>query len=93
MNNFIKTMYAARHQPKSAIQEKNPNRVLGGLKGQGVDSFTMLGEDGQERQIPTQAYVNGIEHKLRKLETSVYQQDKRIRRLTNDQKLDKPAPR
>ena len=53
----------------------------------------MLGEDGQERQIPTQAYVNGIEHKLRKLETSVYQQDKRIRRLTNDQKLDKPAPR
>ena len=93
MNNFIKKMYATQHQPKPAIQEKNPNRVLGGLKGQGVDSFTMLGEDGQERQIPTQAYVNGIEHKLRRLETSVYEHDKRIRRLTNDQKLDKPAPR
>jgi hypothetical protein len=92
---YLNKMYGHNRQPvqTSPTVDKNPNRVLGGLKGQGVDSFTMLGEDGQERQIPTQAYVNGIEHKLRKLETSVYQQDKRIRRLTNDQKLDKPAPR
>jgi|TARA_R110001592_G_scaffold243361_5_gene504362 hypothetical protein len=66
--------------------DKNPNRVLGGLKGQGVNSFSMLGEDGTEKQIPTQAYVMALEDKMRKLELQVNEQDKRIRRITNDTK-------
>lgn len=86
---FLSKMY------KSTVQtlqtEKNPNRVLGGLKGHGVDHYSVLGEDGTERQVPTRAYVQGIEDKLRRLEQTVLEQDKKIRRLTNDQKLDRQA--
>ena len=84
-SNFIQTMYARTQVPAQAA-DKNPNRVLGGLKGSGVNSFSMLGEDGTEKQIPTQAYVVALEEKLRRLEQSVMEQDKRISRLTNDQK-------
>ena len=86
-SNFITSMYA-RKQVQPEVQNKNPNRVLGGLKGAGVNSFTMLGEDGMEKQIPTQAYVQALEEKLRKLETTVLEQDKKIRRLSNGQKVD-----
>ena len=44
----------------------------------------MLGEDGTEKQVPTRAYVQGLEEKLRKLETMVQEQGKKIRKLTND---------
>jgi hypothetical protein len=89
-SNFIASMYA-RKQVQAPVQDKNPNRVLGGLKGAGVNSFTMLGEDGVEKQIPTQAYVLALEEKLRKLELIVNEQDKRIRRLSNDQKMDRQS--
>ena len=62
---------------------KNPNRVLGGLKGAGVNSFTMLGEDEQEKQIPTYAYVQALEEKLKRLEQTVLEQDKKIRKIKN----------
>lgn len=88
MSNFITKMYArTKYNPTSV--DKNPNRVLGGLKGAGVNSFTMLGEDGVEKHIPTQAYVQALEEKLRKLEAMVLEQDKKIRRLSNDQKMDR----
>lgn len=88
MSNFIHAMYA---RTKAQVQSplKNPNRVLGGLKGAGVNSFTMLDEDGMEKQIPTQAYVFALEEKLSRLEQQLKEQDKRIRRLSNDQKLDR----
>lgn len=85
--NYITSMYA-RKQATAAV-EKNPNRVLGGLKGHGADHYSVLGEDGQERQVPTKAYVQGLEEKLRRLETLVNEQDKRLRKLSNDQKLDR----
>ena len=31
---------------------KNPNRVTGGLKAQGVDTIVMLGEDGAQQELP-----------------------------------------
>ena len=40
-------MYGAK-APQAITRDKNPNRVLGGLKGAGVNSFTMLGEDETE---------------------------------------------
>lgn len=89
-SNFIQTMYARTQVPAQTL-DKNPNRVLGGLKGAGVNSFTMLGEDGVEKQIPTQAYVFALEEKLSRLEQQLKEQDKRIRRLSNDQKLDRNA--
>ena len=81
-SNFISSMYA-RTKMQSPTQEKNPNRVLGGLKGQGVNSFSMLGEDGIEKQIPTQAYVQALEEKLRTQESRIAVLEKQIRRLSN----------
>ena len=89
-SNFIQTMYASTRAIAQS-PDKNTNRVLGGLKGAGVNSFTMLGEDGVEKQIPTQAYVFALEEKLSRLEQQLKEQDKRIRRLSNDQKLDRNA--
>ena len=87
---YLSKMYGAQ-TPQAITRDKNPNRVLGGLKGAGVNSFTMLGEDGVEQHIPTQAYVQALEEKLRKLESMVLEQDKKIRRLSNDQKMDRTA--
>jgi|TARA_B100000035_G_scaffold100917_1_gene85599 hypothetical protein len=75
-------MYA-RTKMQTPANDKNPNRVLGGLKGQGVNSFSMLGEDGIEKEIPTQAYVQALEEKLRTQDTRIAVLEKQIRRLTN----------
>ena len=61
---FIKSMYARK--TANPTVDKNPNRVLGGLKGHGADHYSVLGEDGTERQVPTRAYVQGLERKVRK---------------------------
>ena len=50
----------------SQSSDKNPNRVAGGLKAQGVDTFEMLGEDGAIQRIPTHAYVQSLEEQIRK---------------------------
>jgi hypothetical protein len=81
-------MYGAQ-SPQTITKDKNPNRVLGGLKGAGVNSFTMLGEDEQEKQIPTYAYVQALEEKIRRLEQTMLEQDKHIRKMRNDQRMDR----
>jgi hypothetical protein len=65
--------------------------VLGGLKGAGVNSFTMLGEDGMEKQIPTTAYVQALEEKLKVQDQRIIALEKQLRRINNDQKLDRAA--
>ena len=85
---YLNQMYGAR-SPIAKTNDKNPNRVLGGLKGAGVNSFTMLGEDETVKQIPTYAYVQALEEKLKRLEQTVLEQDKHIRRIRNDQKVDR----
>ena len=87
---YLNKMYGAK-TPQGIVKDKNPNRVLGGLKGAGVNSFTMLGEDETEKQIPTYAYVQALEEKLKRLEQTVLEQDKHIRRIRNDQKMDKQS--
>jgi hypothetical protein len=79
---YLAKMYGAQ-TPQGIIKDKNPNRVLGGLKGHGADHYSILGEDGQDRQVPTRAYVQGLEEKIRKLEERLNEQDKRIRKLNN----------
>jgi hypothetical protein len=76
-------MYSRSIAKQVTKADKNPNRVLGGLKGQGVNSFSMLGEDGMEKEIPTQAYVQALEEKLRTQDTRLAVLEKQIRRLTN----------
>lgn len=86
----IYNMYGAKKK-KPIDEEKNPNRVVGGLKSQGADSFKMLDEHGQEKLIPTQAYVKGVEEQVRRLTMLVTEQAKDIRRLANDQQMVKQA--
>jgi len=62
---YLNQMYG--RNAKSALTqapEKNPNRVAGGLRAQGVDTFEMLGEDGSVQKIPTQAYVQSLEEQI-----------------------------
>ena len=68
----------------------SPNRVTGGLKGQGVDHLTMLGEDGNQQQIPTLRYVQSLEEQIRKqraaisvLERKLTRQEANITNLQN----------
>lgn len=85
---YLSQMYGAK-APRAVTKDKNPNRVLGGLKGAGVNSFTMLGEDEQEKHIPTYAYVQALEEKLKQQDAKMAVLEKQIRRLNNDQKVDR----
>ena len=72
----------------SQLPEKNPNRVSGGLKAQGQDSFTMLGEDGFEKEVPTQRYVKSLEEQTRKMRTDIGLLERKLARQdTNVQRL------
>ena len=68
--------------------DKNPNRVTGGLKGQGVDHIVMVREDGAEQQLPSFRYVQSLEDQIRKqraainvLERTVSRQSKTLESL------------
>tara|TARA_Y100000592_G_C5352358_1_gene259465 strand:- start:297 stop:587 length:291 start_codon:yes stop_codon:yes gene_type:complete len=87
---YITNMYGGQN-PVQNKNEKNPNRVLGGLRGQGVDSYSVLGEDGQEKHIPTKAYVQGLEEKIKQQDNRLSMLEKQLRRLSNDQKMDRTA--
>ena len=65
--NYLAKMYGRKQTPAlQSSPEKNPNRVAGGLRAQGVDTFEMLGEDGSVQKIPTQAYVQSLEDQIKK---------------------------
>ena len=70
--------------------DKNPNRVTGGLRAQGVDRFTMLGEDGTQQEVPSLEYVRSLEEQSRKqraaidvLERKLTRQETAIEQLRN----------
>ena len=71
-----------------AASNKNPNRVLGGLRGQGVDTMTVLGEDGVQHTIPSQKYVQSLEEKLRLQDDRIARLETQLRRISRDQKMD-----
>jgi hypothetical protein len=87
---YLNKMYGAQ-TPQGIARDKNPNRVLGGLKGAGVNTFTMLGEDGIEKRIPTEAYVQALEEKVRQQDARLAVLEKQIRRINNDQKIDRES--
>ena len=58
-------MYGRNPQP-AKTSDKNPNRVTGGLRAQGVDRFTMVAEDGSQKEIPTLDYVRSLEEQSKK---------------------------
>ena len=82
---YLHRMYGGKTTP-SPESNKNSNRVLGGLRGQGADHYSILGEDGVERSVPTQKYVQGLEQKIREQDTRISVLEKRLRSLSNEQR-------
>lgn len=74
--NDMYAQYSSLGNSDALKKEKNPNRVLGGLRGSGSEILTMVSEDGSEQQIPSVKYVKELENKIR-------EQDKLIRELAN----------
>jgi hypothetical protein len=78
-------MYGRKKTSPEKTEDKNPNRVMGGLRAQGVDSYKILGEDGMEKEIPTQRYVRSLEDKLRAQSVVIEQLQKQISRVSRNQ--------
>ena len=68
---YLNQMYRRKASPTQSSSEKNPNRVAGGLRAQGVDTFEMLGEDGSVQKIPTIEYVRSLEEQSRKQRAAI----------------------
>lgn len=81
---YLNKMYG-RKMSSTKTEDKNPNRVMGGLRAQGVDSYRILGEDGVEKEIPTQRYVRSLEDKLRSQSAVIESLQKQINRLSRNQ--------
>lgn len=81
---YLNKMYGrnAQQVQSSNTSDKNPNRVSGGLKGQGVDHIVMVSEDGSENQIPTQRYVQSLEDQIRKQRTAITVLERKLARQT-----------
>ena len=88
---YLNKMYGRKPSQPDQTQSssnKNPNRVTGGLKGQGVDHIVMVSEDGAEQQLPSFRYVQSLEDQIRKqraaisvLERTVSRQSKTLESL------------
>ena len=78
---YLNQMYGRKGSPTQSKSEKNPNRVAGGLRAQGVDHVLMLGEDGTETQVPTQRYVQSLEEQVRKQRAEIAALQKKVSRL------------
>ena len=81
MSNYLSQMYG-RKQPAQtqSSSNKNPNRVTGGLKAQGVDRFTMISEDGTQQEIPTVEYVRSLEEQSRKQRAAINVLERKLTR-------------
>jgi thiamine kinase-like enzyme len=67
---YLTRMYGGKPQ-QATTTDKNPNRVTGGLRAQGVDRFTMVAEDGSSKEIPTLDYVRSLEEQSKKQRAAI----------------------
>jgi len=79
---YLNKMYG-RNKPAQTqpLSDKNPNRVTGGLKAQGVDTLTMVSEDGTSRELPTLEYVRSLEEQSRKQRAAITVLERKLTRL------------
>jgi len=79
---YLNKMYGRKAPSQTqSSSDKNPNRVTGGLKAQGVDRFTMLGEDGTQQEVPSLQYVNSLEEQSRKQRVAITTLERKLTRL------------
>ena len=79
---YLNQMYGRKPQAQTqSSSDKNPNRVAGGLRAQGVDTFEMLGEDGSVQKIPTIEYVRSLEEQSKKQRAAITVLERKLTRL------------
>lgn len=71
--NYLNQMYGrnTNSSQQSNDTNKNPNRVTGGLRAQGVDTIVMLGEDGSQQEVPSLQYVRSLEEQSKKQRAAI----------------------
>lgn len=78
---YLNQMYGKNKPTQTqSSSDKNPNRVTGGLKGQGVDHLVMVAEDGNQQQIPTLKYVQSLEEQIRKQRAAISVLERKLAR-------------
>jgi len=77
---YLNKMYGRQSKNTLPSTDKNPNRVTGGLKAQGVDRFTMVSEDGSKQEIPTVEYVQSLEDQSRKQRAAINVLERKLTR-------------
>ena len=79
---YLNQMYGKNKPAQTqSSSDKNPNRVTGGLKAQGVDRFTMISEDGTQQEIPTVEYVRSLEEQSKKQRAAINVLERKLARL------------
>ena len=73
-------MYGRKPTQTQSSSDKNPNRVTGGLRAQGVDRFTMLGEDGSQQEVPSLEYVRSLEEQSKKQRAAITVLERKLAR-------------
>jgi len=87
---YLNKMYGKKSSGQTQSKsDKNPNRVSGGLRAQGVDRLTMVAEDGTSKEIPSLEYVRSVEEQSKRqraaidvLERKLTRQEATINELT-----------
>jgi len=72
------------HKKSQPELNKNPNRVTGGLRAQGVDRFTMVAEDGSSKEIPTVEYVRSLEDQSKKQRAAINVLERKLTRCESE---------
>jgi len=79
---YLNKMYGNKSSSQTQSKsDKNPNRVTGGLKAQGVDTIVMLGEDGASQELPTLEYVRSLEEQSKKQRAAITVLERKLTRL------------
>ena len=82
---YLNQMYGRKKPAQTqSSSDKNPNRVSGGLKAQGVDRIVMMAEDGSEQTVATHKYVQSLEEQLRKQRAVIQTLERKLTRLSTD---------
>jgi len=83
--NYLNRMYG-KNKPAQETESsnKNPNRVAGGIRGSGSDTVTLLGEDGIQRELPTQKYVESLRSQIDKQKSVINVLERKLTRLERD---------
>ena len=77
---YLNKMYGRQSKNTAPSTDKNPNRVTGGLKAQGVDRFTMVSEDGSNHEVPTIDYVRSLEEQSKKQRAAINVLERKLAR-------------